>query len=210
MLRASDCTIVSLLLINIFTLSLAQRNPCQYEILNDAVCTIHGSFGDSIIVPQRDNDFSVFDLSNIVNSFLLSIQSIPLLDITTSLISLEHTESLQVEQISPVEADVAEIERIEIDISQRFGFDMFSGEKFYQFHSHSYNRITLTGYTVDSILKVVLFKGECDNLTWMFVSSDFCGDSNVLEIDILPEQIYLIAIFGEQCDFIIDFELSEL
>ena len=49
--------------------------------------------------------------------------------------------------------------------------------------------------------------GGCDDLTWVFVNLDFCGNDNDIAIVIQPNTIYYIGIFGV-ADFLIDYDLS--
>src|SRR3990167_2046664 len=60
----------------------------------------------------------------------------------------------------------------------------------------------------DITLNVALFTGGCDDLTCVFVDLDFCGNNNDLAIVVEPFTDYYIGVFGADCNFLIDYDLS--
>src|SRR3990167_6003492 len=48
----------------------------------------------------------------------------------------------------------------------------------------------------------------CDDLTCVFVDLDFCGNNNDLAIVVEPFTDYYIGVFGADCNFLIDYDLS--
>src|SRR3990167_6392493 len=95
----------------------------------------------------------------------------------------------------------------EVDISICVGLDLLQNNLFYHFNSGSNNHLVLHGFA-DITLNVALFTGGCDDLTCVFVDLDFCGNNNDLAIVVEPFTDYYIGVFGADCNFLIDYDLS--
>ena len=222
-------TLVVFLILGFVAQLLAAPNPCVCQTLQSRTGTILGDLYELIdevvseviepIVEDLEDgsrgvlESNILDIEDVLESegdqdeFLDNEIDVGMFDSDRSLLDEFAGDDMIENAVSEVEVLVHPWFGGIVDVSFCADLDFRLNKLFYHFNSDDNNYLTLYGYA-DVTLHVALFSGGCDDLTCMYLDLEFCGASNELAIAVQPKTDYYLGIFGDPCDFIINYDLS--